>query len=75
MPTRIEQKDIEAYLLKQEHEDLRHTFRKLTKAEIAAQYPPEKVEALLTQAQKNAKAMSGPIPDMITEKYGMSLSC
>ena len=35
--------------------DMVGNYRRLTKEEIAAQYPPEKVEALITQAKQNLK--------------------
>lgn len=49
--------------LKREHKELAHTYRHLTKAEIAAQYPPERIEALVQQAKDNMQAMSGPTMD------------
>lgn len=37
--------------------DMKGNYRSLTKAEIAAQYPPSKVESLLAKAKKNLKDM------------------
>ena len=37
------------------HADMQGNYRHLTKKEIAAQYPPEKVESLITKATQNLK--------------------
>ena len=41
---------------KARYKELRHTYRKLTKKEIAAQYPVERVETLLKAAAINVQA-------------------
>lgn len=43
--------------------DLRHTFRRLTKAEVKQQYDQNAITELLLRAQQNLKNMSGPTLD------------
>ena len=41
---------------RREHKELAHTWRRLTPAEIAAQYPPERVAALFAEAKQTSAA-------------------
>ncbi len=43
---------------KKMREEVEHTVHRLTKAEIEAQYPPEKIKDLIIKAQENLAAMS-----------------
>lgn len=42
-------------------DDLKGTYRHLSRKEIAAQYTDEHVDTLLAMAQENLKAMQGPM--------------
>lgn len=48
--TRDGHEALEAKKIEQEHKELTHTWRKLSRREIAQQYPPERVEQLLSRA-------------------------
>jgi hypothetical protein len=53
--------------------ELAHTYRRLTPREIAAQYTPEKLAALVEKARRNYQAIAGPVSPGIPEiaKRGM----
>lgn len=62
-------KNLKAHLLRearQLNKELAHTYRHLTKAEIEAQYTPERIEALLKRGRQNLKDMQQIIP---TEQF------
>lgn len=62
-------KHLKAHLLqeaRQLNKEVAHTYRHLTKAEIAAQYTPERIDALLKRGRQNLKDMQQVIP---TEQF------